>query len=335
MPSTARLVRWGSLVALVAAVLAIVTALPLGPVMSALKEWIATLGVWGPLAFAAIYVVAALLLIPGTVLTLAAGAVFGLLVGFLTVSLAATTTAACGFLIARYFARSKVEAAVKSNAKFDAIDRAIEEGGWKVVGMLRLSPAIPFNFQNYLYGLTKLRFWPYLLTSWITMMPGTLMYVYLGHLSGAALGGEREKSPAEWALLVVGLLATIGVTVYLTRLAKQKLNERTDVAADSPDGSLESTVDGAVDGKLDVAAPEASSSVDEPAEPARVPWKLAAAAGVLVVAAVLVRAKQDDISKTVSGWLDSSAVTLNERPAADHRLAVRLAQRSVDAGSLD
>ena len=100
----------------------------------------------------------------------------------------------------------------------------------KVVGLLRLSPAIPFNVQNYLYGLTKVKFWEYVLTSWIAMMPGTFMYVYLGTVSGAALGGDREKSTAEWVLLAVGLLATIAVTVYVTKLAKSKLDE--DVDAD-------------------------------------------------------------------------------------------------------
>ena len=121
----------------------------------------------------------------------------------------------------------------ENNRHFDAIDKAIEEGGWKVVGLLRLSPAIPFNVQNYLYGLTKVKFWPYVLTSWIAMMPGTFMYIYLGNVSGAALGGDQEKSVGQWVLLGVGLLATVAVTVYITKLAKSKLDE--DVDADVGD----------------------------------------------------------------------------------------------------
>lgn len=118
----------------------------------------------------------------------------------------------------------------QSNRHFAAIDQAIAEGGWKIVALLRLSPAIPFNLQNYLYGLTPVAFWPYVLASWIAMLPGTFMYVYLGHLAGSAIAGDRQRSPLQWALLVVGLLATVAVTVYVTRLAKRKLNEQVEDA---------------------------------------------------------------------------------------------------------
>ena len=135
------------------------------------------------------------------------------------------------FLIARYVARNKVAERAHSNRHFGAIDRAIDEGGWKIVSLLRLSPAIPFNLQNYLYGLTPVRFWPYVLTSWLAMLPGTLLYVYIGHVTGAAVGGQRERSTMKWAMLAIGLLATVAVTVYVTRLAKRKLKEQIDEVA--------------------------------------------------------------------------------------------------------
>jgi hypothetical protein len=120
----------------------------------------------------------------------------------------------------------KVAARASGNRRFGAIDRAIGEGGWKIVALLRLSPAIPFNLQNYLYGLTPIRFWPYVLTSWLAMLPGTFLYVYLGHVAGAAIGAGRSRTVAEWAMLAVGLLATVVVTVYISLLARRKLHEQ-------------------------------------------------------------------------------------------------------------
>ena len=225
---TNKYIKWAAYAVIAAALLATISFLPLKQWSSSLQDWVESLGVWGPVALGLIYIVATVVFVPGTLLTLVAGAVFGLVVGFITVSIASTIGASLAFLIARYFARDKVASMAENNRHFDAIDAAIEEGGWKVVGLLRLSPAIPFNIQNYLYGLTKVKFWEYVLTSWIAMMPGTFMYVYLGTVSGAALGGDREKSPAEWAMLIVGLLATIAVTVYVTKLAKSKLNKNVD-----------------------------------------------------------------------------------------------------------
>ncbi|MCH7871989.1 MAG: TVP38/TMEM64 family protein, partial [Planctomycetes bacterium] len=188
-------------------------------------------GCWGPLALGAAYVVAALAFFPGSALTLTAGAVFGLAWGTVTVSLASTTAAALAFLIARYLARDKVAKQAQRYPRFKAIDGAIEAGGWKIIAMLRLSPAMPFSLGNYLFGLTAIRFRPYVLASWLFMLPGTFLFVYLGHIGTeglrSAAGAEQGKSPAEWALLGVGLLATIAVSVYVARLSRKALGERT------------------------------------------------------------------------------------------------------------
>src|SRR5690606_15698075 len=132
--------------------------------------------------------------------------------------------AAGAFLIARSVARKHVAQLAQSNAKFRAFDAAIADGGWRVVALLRLSPAIPFTWQNYLYGLTSLRFWPYVVTSWIAMMPGTFMYVYLGHAAGATIAGEPQTT-GRWILLATGLVATVAVAIYITHLAKRHLND--------------------------------------------------------------------------------------------------------------
>ncbi|MFG0265243.1 MAG: TVP38/TMEM64 family protein [Rhodopirellula sp. JB055] len=239
---TWRVVRWTVMLCILLAVLTIVRSLPLDQAMSVAQDWIAGLGVWGPVGLVLLYIVATVLFVPGTILTLVAGAMFGLAVGTVVVSIGSTVGASLAFLIARYGAREKVAELAKRNRHFGAMDRAIAEGGWKIVGMLRLSPAIPFNLQNYLYGLTPVRFWPYAVTSWIAMLPGTFLFVYIGHVTGAAVGSDRQRSMAEWIMLAVGLLATVVVTVYVTRLASQKLKEEVDESgADDGAGQVADT----------------------------------------------------------------------------------------------
>lgn len=214
--------------------------LPVGPAVQRLEGWIDELGFWGPLVYGLIYVAAVVALVPGSALTLAAGALFGLVGGTVVASLASTTGAALAFLIGRYLARDRVATKLHHYPRFEAIDKAIGESGWRIVALLRLSPAVPFNVQNYLYGVTSIRFWTCVLTSWLTMLPATFLYVYLGHLGresldAAAGGAERSRSPAEWAMLIVGLLATLAVTVYLTYLARKALRQHRAIAGSPKD----------------------------------------------------------------------------------------------------
>ena len=199
--------------------------LPVDDWVLGLQHKVARMGVLGGVVFALVYVVAALLLIPGAVLTIAAGVVFGVVWGTLLVSAASTAAAAAAFLIARYVARARVEKMARRHEKFGAIDRAIREKGWKVVALLRLSPVVPFSLSNYMYGLTALSFWPYILASWAAMLPGTVLYVSLGAAGRTAAGAGKGEghSPWEWALLAAGLVATVVVTVLLTRAARREL----------------------------------------------------------------------------------------------------------------
>ena len=217
-------VKWIAAALGAAAVVAAGRLLPGAGWTKQLEGWITGLGLAGYGAFYAIYVVAALLFVPGAALTIAAGFLFGLLRGTAVVSLAATTAAGLAFLIARHAARGPVEARARKDRRFAAIDQAIGERGWKIVALLRLSPAVPFSLSNYFYGLTAIRFGPYLLTSWLAMLPGTVLYVYLGAAGKAAARGEG-RTPAENAYLALGLVATIVVTVYLTRVARKALKK--------------------------------------------------------------------------------------------------------------
>jgi uncharacterized membrane protein YdjX (TVP38/TMEM64 family) len=210
-----------------AGVLLLVRVLPFRSWHQSVAGWIEGLGMVGPVVFTVLYVVATVLFIPGSVLTLAGGAIFGLAVGFVTVSIGSVTGAALAFLISRYLARERVEEMVRTRPKFAAIDRAVSRGGWKIVALLRLSPVVPFNVQNYLYGLTDIKFWPYVIASAVAMAPGTFLYVYMGHVAGVAAGAPRVRSTAEWILLAAGLVATVAVTVYMTWLAKNTLKQLT------------------------------------------------------------------------------------------------------------
>ena len=188
-------------------------------------DGVGRLGPWGPVLFIALYVVATVLFIPGSVLTLGAGAVFGVLWGSVYVSIAATLGATAAFLVGRYLARDALARRIAGNARFAAIDRAVAEEGWKIVGLTRLSPVFPFTLLNYAFGLTSVSLRHYVVASWIGMMPGTVMYVYLGSLARAA-AGERTRTAGEWALYGVGLLATVAVTIFVTRLARRALATR-------------------------------------------------------------------------------------------------------------
>ena len=231
-------IKWCSTGLIVTALLWTMRSLPVDLAVQAVNAWVESLGVWGPLVFGLVYILATVLLLPASALTLAAGAVFGLGTGTVTVSVASTIGAGLAFLIARYFAREKMAAFARRNPKFNAVDRAIGEGGWKIVALLRLSPAVPFNVQNFLYGVTSIRFWTCFLTSWIAMMPGTFMYVYLGHVGGqglaAATGAAPSKTIGEWVLLGVGLLATIAGCVYAAVIAVRAIRKHTEIN-DEPD----------------------------------------------------------------------------------------------------
>ena len=152
--------------------------------------WIAGLGPWGLAIFVLLYMAATVLLLPAVVLTLGAGAVFGVVWGFVAVSVGATLGAVAAFLVGRYLARDWVATRVAASPRLGAIDAAVAREGWKIVLLTRLSPAFPFVLLNYAYALTRVSLRHYVLASWIGMMPGIVLYTYLG--SPAAAAGRRS-----------------------------------------------------------------------------------------------------------------------------------------------
>ncbi len=197
--------------------------------------WVEGLGVWGPIVFIAGYVVATVAFVPGAPLTLAAGPIFGLGAGVAYVFVAASLGAIAAFLVARYGARSWIESKLAHDARFASIDRAIGAEGLKIAFLLRLSPIFPFNLLNYALGLTRVHFSHYAIAC-VGMLPGTLLYVYLGKIAGdaaAAAGGAAPDAGWQtWAVRILGLVATILVTAVITRTARRALNEATGEPAD-------------------------------------------------------------------------------------------------------
>jgi uncharacterized membrane protein YdjX (TVP38/TMEM64 family) len=219
-----------ALVGLAALALLIVLGRRAGAGIPQFAAWVEGLGAWGPVAFVAAYAAATVAFVPGSLLTLAAGAIFGVAEGTLWVFVAATIGAALAFLVSRHWARAAIERRVAGNPRFGAIDRAVAGQGLKLVLLLRLSPVFPFNALNYALGLTRVGFRDYLIGS-VGMLPGTLLYVYYGAVAGevAALAGGAATSKAAGTYVVwgIGLVATIAVTAFVTRIARRALREVT------------------------------------------------------------------------------------------------------------
>ncbi len=223
--------RWGKLIALSAILVGLVVAsffLPLKDYVIAVLEWTQGLGFWGPFFVAAFYILACVLLLPGGIITLAAGFLFGVPVGAVTVSVGSTLGATAAFLVGRTFARDWVRRKVAGRPKFEAIDRAVGEQGFKIVLLTRLSPIFPFNMQNYAYGLTGVKLWKYMLASWVGMLPGTLAYIYIGSglrsLTEVA-AGQTEGGWVQQVFFWGGLVATLVVMVVVTRIAQKAMKQ--------------------------------------------------------------------------------------------------------------
>jgi uncharacterized membrane protein YdjX (TVP38/TMEM64 family) len=205
----------------------VITLLPVGKLVTKFDALLDRLGPFAMIGFVVIYVVDALVLGPAWLLALVAGLAFGLVKGGLLVWVSANAAAAAGFLIARYFARHRIEKIARKNEKYEAVDRAIKRHGWKVVLLLRISPILPYTVSNYIYGLTAVDFVHYLLASAVGLVPMIAVYVSIGaagrEAALAAAGGRHAHSVVEWIVLGVGVLVTISAAILIARSAKQEL----------------------------------------------------------------------------------------------------------------
>jgi len=218
--------------ALAGALLAGVLLFPVDRWALALVGWVRSAGPAGAILFAVAYVAATVLLLPGSVLTLGAGFAYGPALGLLLVSPVSVLAATAAFTVGRSTARGWVSRKVSGDPRFAAIDEAVGESGFKIVFLLRLSPVLPFNLLNYALGLTRVSLRDYVLASFLGMLPGTLLYVYLGSLvtSASEIAAGHGASAGGWqkALYAVGLIATVAATVVITRISRQALERALD-----------------------------------------------------------------------------------------------------------
>jgi uncharacterized membrane protein YdjX (TVP38/TMEM64 family) len=208
-----------------------------------LVGWVRSLGTSGAAIYTIIYILAAVLLFPASLLTLAAGFLYGPLWGTLLVSPTSVAGSTVAFLLGRSVARDWIKTRIEQNPRFSAVDAAVEANGFKVVFLLRLSPIFPFTLLNYALGLTRVRLRDFVLASFLGMLPGTFLYVYLGSSVAnlAALASGRATGGGTWEHLLFwgGLAATLLVVVLVTRTARQALNrslqhEHTSVIVGEP-----------------------------------------------------------------------------------------------------
>ncbi|MFN2433364.1 MAG: TVP38/TMEM64 family protein [Gemmatimonadota bacterium] len=231
-------IRLVVLALLVAAGVGAAVLLPLEELLGRFFDRVRVLGAWGPVLLAAAYVPASLLFVPGSVLTLGAGFLFGLGVGTVAVSAGSVMGACAAFLVGRTLARGAVERRVVSDPRFRAIDDAVARQGFRIVLLTRLSPIFPFTLLNYAYGVTPVSFRDYVLASWLGMLPGTVLYVYLGTAARSLaqlLAGDVESGTGGKVFLALGLVATVAVTALVTRTARRALREAARPEAARPE----------------------------------------------------------------------------------------------------
>lgn len=324
-------VRGGSLAAIALSVLLLARVAPLSAMVDAARDAVAELGALGPVVLVAAYLACGLLLLPCWVLTVVAGALYGVVGGSLLVTGAATLTVAASILLARRVLRRRLERAVRGSRRLRALDAAITEGGWRVVALARLTPVLPFGVQNYLYGVSGIGFAAAVGTSAWAMLPGTVLYAYLGHLAAAGVAEREGAGGADgwvWTLRGVGLAAGVVGVVYLTRLSRRKLLEL------SPVGLPGDT------------AQEPTSMTDRPAPPPRFPFGTAALASLAIAllgGSVYAQFHPSLVRDFVAGALGPGAVAATEvfeekpgGPTIDHSRFDAVLERVVTPdGSVD
>jgi len=232
---SARRARWWRpvlLLVVVAGIIVVAWALGLGGRIRRMRGWIESLGAVGPLVYVLIYAGATVAALPGSVLTVAAGALFGSVIGVIVVSAASTLGASLSFLIGRYFARDSVEQWLGGSARFRRLDDLTEKHGEIIVAITRLVPIFPFNFLNYAFGLTRVKFGTYVFWSWLCMLPATIIYV----VGADAVTRAVTERRVPWALLAA-VAAVIVILTLLVRHARATLvRNRTAAAGDESSG---------------------------------------------------------------------------------------------------
>lgn len=203
-------------------------------ILPPLAAWFAELGTAAPATFVAVYVLLTVALVPNSFLTVASGALFGLVWGTVYSFAASVLGAAAAFIAARYIVRDRLAGRLVRDARFERIDRALCRNGLRVMLLIRLSPVFPYSLLNYALGISRVRARDYLLGS-ISMLPGTALYVYPGMVAGEVIALGAGRAPARgmsyYLLLAGGLVLTLIAVALLTRIARRALREESSAAS--------------------------------------------------------------------------------------------------------
>ena len=208
---------------LIAAFVIAVRQLPLGAWISSFQTWVRELGWIGYVVYVLVYIVFCVFLLPGSALTLAAGAIFGFAKGAVIVVISATLGATVAFLLARTIMRRRVEAMTANNARFLALDRAIAKEGGKIVFLVRLAPVFPFAFLNFAFGLTGVRLLTYVIATFFGIIPATLAFVYIAAATTNAATAQLDST--RLAINVAGVIVAIIATLFVTRVATRAIRD--------------------------------------------------------------------------------------------------------------
>jgi uncharacterized membrane protein YdjX (TVP38/TMEM64 family)/rhodanese-related sulfurtransferase len=181
---------------------------------AALEAWIAGFGLTAPLVFVAVYALASVLFLPGMIMTLAGGALFGPVWGTLINLLGATLGATAAFLVARYLGADWVSRRLGGRLK--ELVNGVEAEGWRFVAFVRLVPLFPYNLLNYALGLTRIRLLAYALATFVFMAPGAFAYTYVGYAGRQAIAGG--EAAIQTGLIALALLAAVA---FIPRLVKR------------------------------------------------------------------------------------------------------------------
>jgi uncharacterized membrane protein YdjX (TVP38/TMEM64 family) len=220
--------RAALLVIVIAAVAVSYLLLPVREWFEQFELYVRSLGALGPVLFALAYMLLTVVLFPASILTLAAGTLFGLKIGFFSALVGANLGALCSFLLGRSFLRQRVVLWTAAHPKFRFLDAAIAKQGFKIVLLCRLSPIFPFILLNYFLGLTSVRTGAYVLGNLLGMVPANFVFVYVGATAHAAVAaGPAELSLGfyQQAIKYVGLLATVAAFTVITRMARRALRD--------------------------------------------------------------------------------------------------------------
>lgn len=217
--SKARFFKIALVVIALAAIVVAFRLLPVAQWLTAFRTWVSGLGFAGYVLYALVYAACVVLFIPASILTLGAGATFGVIRGTIVVVIGATLGATLAFIVARTIARKRVEAMAANDRRFRALDRAITSEGAKIVLLVRLAVVFPFTYSNYVFGLTGVRVMPYALATFIGIIPGSIAFVYIGAAAAAATAGT-----VKIVVYVVGAVVALIASAFVGRVAVKAIH---------------------------------------------------------------------------------------------------------------